>query len=144
MADKKQSLLPTKHLWEFRSCCVSESRQSCLSRVNLLLVTSLLPVKGSACCCLQYTFWDRNAFFPKCQPTLHVPFMDNYTPSLLSYPTRHLKYYLVIYFLGHTSKQVYRLQIYIYMEIYSIPSFNWIQFEMHKTWKLWKLGFIKA
>ena len=85
----------------------------CGLRVNLILISSLLSLKGSVCCGLQYIFQDRNAFFPKYQQMLHVPFMDSYIPSLLSYPSRHLKYYLVIYFLGHTSKQVYRLKVHV-------------------------------
>lgn len=127
MADKKQSLLVIKHLWEFRNCYVCESRQSSGPRVILLLITSRLPVKVSAYCCLQNTFWDCDTFFPKCKQTLCSLYgqLHFFTFILTNW---HLKY-LVIYFLCHISKQVYRLRDYICENIWNsenyMPSFNW-------------------
>ena len=98
---------------EIQKLLCKGEQAKCGLRMNLILISSLLSMKGSMCCGLQYIFQDRNAFFPKYQQMLYVPFMDSYIPSLLSYPSRHLKYYLVIYFLGHTSKQVYRLRVHL-------------------------------
>lgn len=139
MADKKQSLLVRIQ----KLLCVWE--QSSGPRVILLLITSCFPMKVSACCCLQNTFWDCNAFFPKCKQTL-CSLYGQLHPFTFILSNWHLKY-LVIYFLCHISKQVYRLRDYtceileilkIICQVSTENNLKWIRHKNYENWDLLK------